>query len=112
MNGLIIRKKQGVYVLRADEIIYMEKKLRKINVHTADRDVEFYGSFSEIMPQLDGRFMCCHRSYLINMDKIIWMNCNEICVAGDETIFFGRDSFIKARRIFGRYLMDEHPENR
>ena len=112
MNKLILRKKQGVYVFHADDIIYIEKKLRKINMHTADQIIEFYGKLSDIALLLDERFMYCHRSYLINMDKIVWMQRNEIYVVSDEIISFGRDTFGKAKKIFGRYLLEVRSEKR
>jgi len=111
LNELIIKKRQGIYVFPADDIIYMEKKLRKINIHTKKHEVEFYGRFSDIIPLLDDRFMYCHRSYLINMDKIIWMQSNEIYVDNDEKIFFGRDSFVRAKKIFGKYHGRKYIEN-
>ena len=50
MKKLIINKKQGVYALSLDEIVYMEKELRKIRVYLNDGTIEFYGRFPDIMP--------------------------------------------------------------
>lgn len=115
MLKIVVKKKKGVFVFSADEVVYMEKKLRKICIHTMCKDreyMEFYGKFNEIMPYLDGRFMCCHRSYIINMDNIIWMSGCDIFVATNETIHMGRDAYNRARKIFTDYLNKKYPDRK
>ena len=128
MSELVIKKKQGVFVFQADDIVYMEKSKRKICLRTrckgcscigccgeCDGDcrcgqVEFYGSFADVKPHLDGRFMHCHRSYIINMDRIVWMSGCEIFVDTNESIHMGRDAYKRAREIFIGYLKKKYPE--
>ncbi len=104
MKKLIISKKQGTYVLPLDDIMYMEKDLRKIRVYAGDGTIEFYGKFTDIIPFLDARFMFCHRSYVINMDKIVVMSYNRIFLENNDNIYLGRNTYAKARKIFKEYL--------
>lgn len=104
MSKLIIHKKQGTYALPLDDILYMEKDLRKIKVYVKDACVEFYGKFSDVIPYLDRRFMHCHRSYVINMDKIVIMARNTVFVENNECIYLGRDTYGKAKKMFDEYL--------
>ena len=59
MSELIIKKRQAVFVFRVEDIVYMEKNLRKIRLHAKMcgcekyEQIEFYGRFSEIISQLD-----------------------------------------------------------
>ena len=101
---LMFKTKGAVYALPVDSIIYMEKKLRKIRLHTKEENIEFYGKFPDIVSMLDGRFLYCHRSYVINMDEIVIMTDNEIYVSNNECIPFGRDAYCRAKRIFQNYL--------
>lgn len=110
LKKLTIRARQGIYVFPIGDIVYMEKMRRKICIHTATGQMEFYGRFPEVLPFLDGRFMYCHRSYIINMDHIVWMACNEIHVTTNESIPFGRDTYARARKIFTRYMAEKYPE--
>ena len=104
---LVFKTKRGIYALPVDEIVFMEKDRRKIRVHT-DRDtMEFYGSFREFAEGLDRRFIYCHRSYIINMDKIVVMADSYIFMTGNVSVFFGRDTYNRARRIFYEYLSDK-----
>lgn len=116
MSKLIIKKRQGLYVIPAESIIYMEKNLRKICLYVRDagrnmdQRFEFYGKFSDLLPQLDDRFMYCHRSYVINMDAIVWMAGCEIYISPDISIHIGRDAYGRARKIFVDYLNKKYPE--
>ena len=104
MSELIICKKQGIHVLHLEDILYMEKNLRKIRVSAGDSSIEFYGKFPDIEDYLDERFMCCHRSYIINLDKIVIMRYNTIFFENNERICLGRDAYGRAKKIFSSYL--------
>ena len=118
MSKFIFKNKQGIYTLPTDDIVYMEKKLRKICLHVRipeykdEYEIEFYGRFADVMPQLDDRFMYCHRSYVINMDEIVWMSCNEIFILPNIAIPMGRDTYGKARETYMEYLSRKYPEKR
>ncbi len=108
MSGkLIFKTKQGIYALPVEDIVFMEKDRRKIRVYTEERTMEFYGSFKEYALELDKRFLYCHRSYIINMDKIILMADSYIFMTGNISVFFGRDTYSRARKIFYGYLRDK-----
>lgn len=104
LKKIVVTKRSGIYVFPLDEIFYMEKNLRKIKLYTRGSSVEFYGTFADMIPSLDRRFMSCHRSYLINMDKIVIMSGNTIFFENNDRIHLGRDTYGRARRIFCEYL--------
>lgn len=118
MSKFVIKKKQGIFSLPTDDIVYMEKNLRKICLHVrkpeykGEYEIEFYGKFADVMLQLDDRFMYCHRSYVINMDEIVWMSGNEIFILPDIAIPMGRDTYGKARKTYINYLDMKYPEKR
>lgn len=118
MSKFVIKKKQGIFSLPTDDIVYMEKNLRKICLHVrkpeykGEYEIEFYGKFADVMLQLDDRFMYCHRSYVINMDEIVWMSGNEIFILPDIAIPMGRDTYGKARKTYINYLDRKYPEKR
>ncbi len=110
MSKIIVKKKHGIFTCAIDDIVYMEKDLRKIRLHTVDREMDFYGTFPEVVQFLDNRFMCCHRSYIINMDAIVWMKEQEIYVINNKSIHMGKDAYGRARKIFTEYLNQKYPE--
>ncbi len=116
MSEFIVKNQHGIFVFQVEDIVYMEKNLRKICLYVRVLDsskyeqIEFYGRFEEVVPQLDDRFMHCHRSYIINMDEIVWMRGCEIFVMPDIRIHMGKDAYGRARRIFREYLSKKYPE--
>ncbi len=128
MSKFVITKNGGIFAFQADDIVYMEKKKRKICLRTKCKksalneknpepceecglcSTEFYGRFSDVIPYLDRRFLYCHRSYIINMDHIIWMCGCEIFVDKNKKIYMGRDTYRKARKQFAKYINEKYPE--
>lgn len=116
MSEFIFKKKHGIFVFSTDDIVYMEKNLRKICLHVrmpgckGEQIIEFYGRFPDVMPQLDDRFMYCHRSYVINMDAIVWMSGYKIFIKPNITIPMGRDTYGRARKTYLEYMSRKHPE--
>ena len=62
-----------------DEIISIETThvRHKLRLHTKNRAIEFNSELKAIGERLDGRFIRCHKSYIINKDKIAAINKNE-----------------------------------
>lgn len=115
MSELIVKKNHGIFVFHTDDIVYMEKNKRKIFLRTKCKgctcsETEFYGRFNEVIPHLDNRFMHCHRSYIINMDHIVWMSGCEIFIGDNISIHMGRDTYRRARKMFSEYLNEKYPE--
>lgn len=100
---LVACVKGKTYQVPFEEILYMEKEKRKIHMHTIRGVLTFYGCFSEIIPQLDERFLCCHKSYVLNMDKIAEMSRKRIVMSDDSVIYFCSDCYYRARLAFLRY---------
>jgi two-component system response regulator AgrA len=62
--------------LDMDEILFVETTgiRHKLRLHTKSRVLEFNGELKGIEEQLDTRFIRCHKSYVINKDKITEIN--------------------------------------
>ena len=104
MSGkLLLKMENGLFELPVEDVIYMEKNLRKIKLHANRRVIEFYGTFNDLKYLLDDRFMHCHRSFIINMDKIEKMERGMIYLRNREPIWLGRDTFSRAQKAFVAY---------
>ena len=103
-NNMILKSGRSTYAIPIEVIVFMEKDMRKIRVHTKNNVIEFYGKFSEISKYLDERFMYCHRIYIINMDEIVLMKRQQIYVSSNDCIALGRDAYSRARKAYGDYI--------
>ena len=57
-------------VIKENTIRFIKKDGMKVIFHTDTRDYETYSSFSKISDMLPYNFVRCHKSYIVNMDKI------------------------------------------
>lgn len=53
------------------EINYIKRDGMKLVFCTDNRDYEIYSSFNKIQNTLPNNFVRCHKSYIVNMDKVI-----------------------------------------
>ena len=86
-KNIIVKKNSVTYQIPPQNVVYMEKDLRRIVIHLsgmASSELVVYGSFHDLIPNLDERFLYCHRSYIINMDEIIIMSHNQILLSSNE----------------------------
>ena len=58
-------------LVRTDEILYIEKQRNKAIVYTNIKNYTMFGSLNEILDKLPNYFKKCHRSYIINENKIM-----------------------------------------
>lgn len=101
---LSIRIRRRIVVLPMKEILFMEKKKRQIVLHASEGEYLFYGRFREIMDDLDIRFAWCHRSYILNMDRIAAMGEGVIRLDDGTELVFGKEAYGRLRETYDRYL--------
>lgn len=67
-----IKSGDKIYNLELDNILFFETSsvIHKINVYTSNKKLEFYAQMKDIEEMVDDRFIRCHRSYMVNKDKI------------------------------------------
>ena len=85
--------------LRVDkrDILYLESRIRILRLVTAEREYSFYDSLDHAQQELGESFMRCHRSFLVNIDRIRRYSSSEIVLEGDVPIPVSR-SYGKAVR--------------
>ena len=74
--------------LRVDkrDILYLESRIRILRLVTAEREYSFYDSLDHAQQELGESFLRCHRSFLVNIDRIRRYSSSEIVLEGDVPI--------------------------
>lgn len=67
---LMIKNNDETYIIHPRTIIFIEKEIRKSIVHTENGKYFTSETLSSIEKKLDKSFFRCHRSYIININKI------------------------------------------
>lgn len=57
-------------VINLDHVQYIEKSGMKLTFYTNQREYKVYSSFNKIIDFLPSNFVRCHKSYIVNIDKI------------------------------------------
>lgn len=100
---LIVRFRSSIHVVPMGEILYLENRRRIIRVHTSKNDYLFYARFDDVMPDLDRRFSRCHRSYILNLDRITFLENMRIGLDDTEELKFGKATFLRLKKEFEDY---------
>ena len=92
-------------IIKQDSIQYIQKYGMKTVFHTDTREYETYSSFKTILLQLSSHFMQCHKSYIVNLDKIVSIDTsNKIILLNncgpDNKCFIGPKYKSKLMEVF------------
>ncbi len=102
------KKRQDVYRIPIDEILYFESVLREIRVVTDKGSDVFYASLDEIATELaEKEFVRIHRSYLINYNRISILRFTEVVMSNQEVLPISKSK----RGEFRNYQMKNYRNN-
>lgn len=80
-----VETKSGQRYIPYSKIVYFEAREKKIFVNTQFEEISFYSSLDVLEESLPPNFVRCHRSFIVNKDKItqILFSQNTICCVDD-----------------------------
>ena len=93
-----------IHVVPIGEILYLEKYRKQIRAHTEKGDHVFYARFDDVMPDLDVRFSRCHRSYVLNYDRVVYMGDYVIRMDDSSELFFGKPTILRIKKDYESYM--------
>lgn len=101
---LTIRRRCEVTKVQTKEILYIEKELRNIHVYTKECKHTFYGKMEDIMPYLGPTFFRCHKSCIVNFDRVISMKMGVFYFEGGCSLMIGKNNYQNAKRHYSGFL--------
>jgi DNA-binding LytR/AlgR family response regulator len=81
---LSIKSGSKLYRLRADEILFLQKDGNYMVYHTMDQKIMARESVAESIAILPHHFMQVHKSYIINIQKISFIEREEVDIKGNK----------------------------
>lgn len=99
--------KVGGRIIRVvpSDIEYIESDRRKVRIHTAEGVIEAYESLSGIESKLPSVFVQCHKSFLVNMEKVVEMRSDGLDLVSGATIPVSQKRSRETRDAFTNYLL-------
>lgn len=69
-NGILVQKGGGYHIVSPLSLMYLESRGRMVRFVTGEELLETYGKIADFAYQLDKRFLQCHKSYFVNMERV------------------------------------------
>jgi len=67
-----------IYRISYNHIVYLESFQKKVYVHTDNQRIGYYDSLSSLEEKLGDNFVRCHKSFIINTDKVVRISFSEM----------------------------------
>lgn len=99
---IVTRKK--TYQIRRREILYLEKELRLIHVHTDNGVFTCYGKFEDMWEYLAVDFCRCHNSYVVNLDRVCRLQERRFQLENGEQLAISQKRYQEVKRYYLNYL--------
>ncbi len=79
--------------LDQSEILYIESRGKKVEIHTVRQTVEIYAAMDELEGQLGEEFYRCHRAYIVNMDCITEYDNESITLTNGDRVHLTKKKY-------------------
>ena len=91
-DSFVMETKEGKTYFPYDNIYYFESREKKIFIRLLNEEYGFYSTMDELEKLLPERFIRCHRSYIVNSEKIrrVLMSQNLIELVKDFVVPLSR----------------------
>lgn len=104
IGQLFIKTRSRNVTLQQRDILYMESRAKKVEIHTKTHIVEAYAGIGELEKQLAENFYRCHRGYLVNMAFISEYKNDSITLNNGEKIILTKEKYGEFVKVYMRYL--------
>ncbi len=98
-----VQKKSEIQTIPFSEILYIESALREIRIVTQRQNVQAYNRISDIAQRLDGRFMGCHKSYIVNLEKVERIGGLQFILSDGQAVPIAQARYREATQRFLHY---------
>ena len=88
------------YAVAQEDIIYIERCLRVSEIHTATKEYRTSEKLESLMEQLTDAFVCCHRSYIVNMRNITKLQKSKVILNHEIEVPISRSKEEELRQAY------------
>lgn len=104
--GIVIKKGTVTQRVYLSEIIYLEVFNRKVTLHTAEKDFEFYGKLVELEKNLGEDFVRCHRAFIVNLRYVLKYDSTSITLDDGRKIILAKQKYAEFVRRYMQWLRE------
>ena len=104
--NIVIRRNSVCHIIDIPTLLYIESHGHIIYIITDGEIIETYGKIADLLPNLDKRFLQCHKSYLINMERVRKYQGNSFLMTNGAVIPISQSKRKEVRLKFLTYVSD------
>lgn len=93
--------------LLLNDIIFMERTLRTTSIYSKAGIYRTSEKLSDLIKRLNQNFVCCHRSYLINLQQIISFEDHFVILAGEHEVPISQKYKAEVREKFFEIFVNQ-----
>lgn len=102
---LIIKIKRSHLRIPVNDILYLERNLRETTVHTRTEAYTVRDKLNVLQQQLPEFFVCCHRSFLVNLHAVSRLQHTEITLTTGQQIPVSRAHYEDIKKSFSLLML-------
>lgn len=101
---LFFQTKARSFTVPRDEVLYVESRRRKVEIHTRKENVTVYATMKHMEEQLGEGVYRCHRGYLVNMAYVTGYGAGFVRLQNGEAVYLAREKYSEFAKVYSEYL--------
>lgn len=101
---LLIKTRSKTIPLAKNNLLYVESRGKKAELHTGKEKIEIYASLNSLEAKLGTGFYRSHRGYLVNMAYVSEYYHDSILLTNGETIYLAKEKYQEFVKEYMHYL--------
>ena len=101
---LFFQTKARSFTVPRDEVLYVESRRRKVEIHTRKENVTVYATMKHMEEQLGEGFYRCHTGYLVNMAYVTGYGAGFVRLQNGEAVYLAREKYSEFAKVYSEYL--------
>lgn len=103
-SSIVVPQGNRIHVLSPQSLLYVESHGRVLKIVTDNDLIETYDKLSHFSFRLDKRFLLCHKSYLVNMERVARFFGDSFQMQNGAKIPISQSKRKEVRELFLAYM--------
>ena len=108
-GSIVLKIDNEITRIMRNDIVYIEVKGHYVDIHTVSETIIYKTSFEDLMELLNENslvFIKTHRSYAVNLDKILKIGRTELTLTTRETVPVSKSMYEAVNKAFIKYNLE------
>ncbi|MBO4214623.1 MAG: LytTR family transcriptional regulator [Lachnospiraceae bacterium] len=108
-GSIVLKIDNEITRIMRNDIAYIEVKGHYVDIHTVSETIIYKTSFEDLMELLNENslvFIKTHRSYAVNLDKILKIGRMEVTLITKETVPVSKSMYESVNKAFIKYNLE------